>query len=200
VLDVADPAVPRVQGSLLLEGLSDGLAVAGERAYLALDGSEQDTLHVLDVSDPTQLVGVGQVALLGTGPNVALGPSAHYAYVAIVDCLYHQCSGGLQVVDVRDPSLPRTVAWVEVPGGVFDVTVVGEHAFVAAGNRGVWVLDVSDPGLPRAVGWRDTAGRARSIVMDGGRVYVADGQGGLLVLQASWSGLPPGLVFRLWDE
>jgi len=82
------------------------------------------------------------------------------------------------------------VAWIEVSGGVFDVSVIGEHAFVAAGQGGVWVLDVSDPEVPRAVGWRDTAGRARSIVVDGGRAYVADGPGGLLVLQTSRSGPP----------
>jgi hypothetical protein len=75
---------------------------------------------------------------------------------------------------------------------VFEVAVTGEHAFVAAGEGGVWMLDVSDPGLPRVVGWRDTAGRARSIVVEGGLAYVADGQAGLLVLQARWSGLPLG--------
>ncbi len=88
------------------------------------------------------------------------------------------------MVDIRDPTRPRTVVYIEVPGGGFGVVAVGGHVFIAAGDGGVWAVDVSDPENPHAVGWRDTPGRARNIVYANDLVYVADELGGLLVLRA----------------
>jgi hypothetical protein len=190
VLDVADPSMPRILGELPLNGLAEGLAVAGDQAYVTVDDGEQNTLYVIDVADPSQPTEMGLVALRGKGLNVALAPEADYAYVAIADCAFYlgiaQCSGGLQVVDVRDPSRSRTAVFVEVPGGAFGVALTGSYAFLAAGKEGVWVVDVSNPESPRAVGWRDTAGSARNVVLADELAYVADEDGGLLILRAEW--------------
>jgi hypothetical protein len=183
VLDVSDLLAPRILVKLSLGGFAEGLAVAGDQAYVAAASSDARALYIIDVSDPAQPVEAGRVALQGRGSNVAVDAKASYAYAAVADCAYHQCSGGLQVIDLRDPGLPQTVVWVEMPGGAFDVAVVGQYAYVAAGAGGVWVLDLSDPEQPRAIGYRDTAVRARSIVVADDQVYVADGAGGLLVLQ-----------------
>ncbi len=186
ILDVADPSVPRVLGEVSLNGLAEGLAMAGDQAYVTVDDGEQDVLYVIDVADPSQPSEIARAALKGKGLNIALASKAGYAYVAVADCTYYlgipQCSGGLQVIDVSDPSRPQTVVFVEVPGGVLDIAVSGDYTFVAAGSEGVWALDVSEPEHSRAVGWRDTAGRAGSIVVVGDLVYIADGSGGLLVL------------------
>jgi hypothetical protein len=182
VLDVSDPRSPQILDKLYLGGFAESLAVAGERAYVTVVGSDSNALHVVDVTDPARLVELGQATLQGKGVKVAVDQNAGYAYVGTVECAYHQCSGGFQVVDIRDPLLPRAVVWVEAPGGVYDVALSGKLAFLAAGWGGVWALDLSHPQEPRAVGWQDTAGRARSVVLDGDRVYVADGAGGLLAL------------------
>jgi len=190
ILDIADVSMPRVLGALPLNGLAEGLAVAGDQAYVTVDDGEQDVLYVIDVADPSQPSEMARAALKGKGLNIAFVSKAGYAYVAVGDCTYYlgipQCSGGLQVIDVSDPSRPQTVLFVEVPGGVLDIAVSGDYAFVAAGSEGVWVLDVSEPGHSRAVGWRDTAGRARNVVVADDLVYVADGDGGLLILRVEW--------------
>lgn len=190
ILDIADPSEPRVLGEVSLNGLAEGLAVAGDQAYVTVDDGEQDVLYVIDIADPSQPSEMARAALKGKGLNIALASKAGYAYVAVADCTYYlgipQCSGGLQVIDVSDPSRPQTVVFVEVPGGVLGIAVSDDYAFVAAGSEGVWVLDVSEPEHSRAVGWRDTAGRARNVVVADDLVHVADGDGGLLILRVEW--------------
>jgi hypothetical protein len=190
ILDVIDPAMPRVLSELSLDGLAEGLAVAEEQAYVTVDDGEQTKLYVIDGVDPSQPGEMGLVALEEKGLNVALGMEANYAYVAVADCIWHlgiaQCSGGLQVVDVRDPSRPRTIVFVEVSEGAFDIAVAGDTAFIAAGSEGVWMLDISEPALPRAVGWADTTGQARNVMVADDLVYVADGEGGLVILEVEW--------------
>jgi hypothetical protein len=188
IVDIVDPSLPRVLGELSLDGLAEGLAIARNQAYVTADSREQNRLYVIDVADPSRPSQMGQIALMGRGLNVALDLGVRYAYVAVVDCAFYlgiaQCSGGLQVVDVHDPSSPRTVLFVEVPGGAFGIAVTGGYAYVAAGNEGVWVLNLSAPENPRAAGWEDTAGRARNVVVADGLAYLADGEGGLLILRA----------------
>jgi hypothetical protein len=187
VLDVTDPAAPRVVGQLSLNGLAEGLAVGGEHAYVTVQDG-QHRLYVVDVTGPSGPLEVSQVGLEGRPANVAVDLETGTAYVAVADCTWYlgsaTCSGGLQVVDVRDPTSPQAVVLVEVPGGALDVALAGSYAFVAAGEEGVWVLDVSEPGDLRAVGWVDTSGWASSLAMADDLVYVADSVGGLLVLQA----------------
>jgi hypothetical protein len=109
-------------------------------------------------------------------------------YVALADCYYFDCSGSLQTFDVADPSQPRQVGSLDIPGGGFDVTVVdgdvrgGRFAYLAAGEAGVWAVDVSDPAQPQLAGQANTPGDARTIAVVGDLVYVGDGKGGLLVL------------------
>jgi hypothetical protein len=69
----------------------------------------------------------------------------NYVYVTAWD-------GGLNVVDVSNPSAPKKVGSCTMPGEARDVAVSGGFAFVAAQEGGLRVVDVSNPKSPIEVG------------------------------------------------
>jgi hypothetical protein len=72
-----------------------------------------------------------------------------------------------------------TRSFLDTPGDVADVEVVGHLAFVADGAAGLRVLDVSDPAAPLEIGALDTPGLATDVEVVGDRAYLADGPGGI---------------------
>jgi hypothetical protein len=72
-----------------------------------------------------------------------------------------------------------TRSFLDTPGDVADVEVVGNLAFVADGAAGLRVLDVSDPASPSEIGSLDTPGLATDVEVVGDRAYLADGPGGV---------------------
>jgi hypothetical protein len=75
-------------GSCNTPGFADGVAIAGDYAYVA---DRPSGLHVIDISDPTNPVSAGSYDTPGTAYDVAI--SGDHAYVA-------DYSSGLQVVQV----------------------------------------------------------------------------------------------------
>jgi hypothetical protein len=93
--------------------------------------------------------------------------SGQYAYVA-------DNSGGLQVIDVSDPSAPFIAGAVGTSLAV-GLAVSGSYAYVADDPAGLRIIDVSNPSSPFIVRTVDTPGNARHVVVDGSYAYVADG-------------------------
>jgi photosystem II stability/assembly factor-like uncharacterized protein len=113
-------------------------------------GAQQVTLNLVQQfgGAAVSIAVAGDTAYLGVGPR-------------------------LIVLDVADPRAPRQVGQSEaLPGLVQDVDVVGDLAYVAAGDAGLAVLDISDRGSPRQVGAVQTRGSAARLVVQGGLAYV----------------------------
>lgn len=172
LLDVSDPAHPARLGSLSLPGGDQvRLAVRGTLVYLA---DRNFGLHVVDVTNPLQPAEVGSLALGGTPRAVSLGGTGlggfglagSYAVVACGD-------GGVAVVDVSEPTAPALVgATPEDAPRAGSVTVRGHHAYVAAGEEGVYgglhVVELADPTNPVEVGAsEDDLGVTRAVLQDG---------------------------------
>ncbi len=65
------------------------------------------------------------------------------------------------------------------------VAVSGTHAYVAAGESGLYVVDVSKPDQPALVGRYDTAGKVLGVDVVGNYVYLADDTDGLVIVDVS---------------
>lgn len=63
-----------------------------------------------------------------------------------------------------------------------DVKVLGTHAFVVAGNKGVHIFDVSDINFPRKIAVVESMDEVYAIDIDGFSLYVADGMAGVRIL------------------
>jgi len=68
---------------------------------------------------------------------------------------------------------------------IYDVAVVGNHAYLANHENGLAIMDISDPASPKLIGSCDTAGTAWDVVVAGNYAYVADHNGGLAIVDIS---------------
>lgn len=148
-------------GSLVLPYPPETIAVAGARAYVAVNFASGSSLLVIDVSDPSAPREVAELDLEHPAFDVAVVGS--HAYVSLRDAAAF--SGRLAVVDVSDPTAPALVGGIEtseIAGGGGDVEVAGGVAYLVTGGsfgpRGegilprLEVIDVSDPRAPALLG------------------------------------------------
>ncbi|NGX42116.1 MAG: Serine/threonine-protein kinase PknH [Chlamydiae bacterium] len=95
--------------------------------------------------------------------------SGNYAFVA------DRSLGGLQIVNISDPSNPRFVSSYDTLGESKEIAVSGNYAYIADGIAGgLQIVDVSNVANPTLVGWYDTPGDANNVAISGDYAYVAD--------------------------
>lgn len=134
-------------------------------------------LSLLLPASAESLVYVG--ILPGRGFTYDVAVAGDVVYVA-------DFSGGLQTVDVSDPTSPRELGSLTLPGPVVDVEVAGSTAYLAAASGGLHIVDVSDPLSPAALGALvPEGGEVRDVAVEGNVVYLADGQFGLRIVDVS---------------
>ncbi|CAE7900246.1 YIPF1 [Symbiodinium necroappetens] len=190
VVDVSDPATPRIIGSVqdrFLNG-SRSVAVVGQYAYVAaLSGV---ALMVVDVSDPTlpTLAGAtfiqhGKLAISRSSGAAAVAIDGDYAYVA--------AGVSIQVINISNRSKPQLVMLEDHGQGRFEqigtvlsnvlwgassVVIVGKYAYVAAiVSHSLTIVDVSDPIHPRIVGSVQNSTQLRaatSVAVAGSYAYI----------------------------
>ncbi|UCC85582.1 MAG: thermonuclease family protein [Anaerolineales bacterium] len=139
VVDISDPVAPVEVGFHDTTGVALDVVVAGSYAYVAEtnchDTTCEGSLRVIDVSDPAALVEVGTYGLPGYATDRSVTMAGDYLYIA-------DGYGGLQVVNISDPTDPTQAGFYE--GVSFDVAAAGAFVFVATGDS-VRMIDASNP-------------------------------------------------------
>jgi len=134
VFDVSDPGAPTDVGDLQAPpgDWAAYLAARGDHVYVSF---AYTTFGVVDVSDPTAPVLVGQVAIDHPWQITLDG-----------DLAYVTRSGAPPaIVDVADPTAPSVIGSLATAGGGGgDVCIRGDLAYVSVGPA-LEILDVSDP-------------------------------------------------------
>lgn len=195
VVDITDPDRPRHLGFARC-GESQGVAVRDALAYVAV--WHESKLAILDLSDPCRPAIISRHDLHGYGYGLCLGTGALAGYAFVAHGHHDRTLGeggrnaghGFDVIDVRDPAQPATVAHVRTPdyylGGPdsWQCRLSGTTLFLADGPNGLFAFDVTDPAAPRMVGRCDTPGYAHNLAIGDGLVYVADYDGGLAIAEA----------------
>ena len=169
IADASDPRAPREIGAVDTPGFALDVEVVGEVAFVADD----ESLQILDVSDPTALSPLSAFTLPGDPEFSDVEVVGTRAYLAA-------SSSGLTIVDVGDPSSPRGLGALDTPGVARRVEVRGRTAYVAD-LSGLRIVDVSDPAAPREIGhlpgdWVQAVRVAgvTAWVVDGERLRVVD--------------------------
>ena len=186
VIDVSDPTSPRWVGAFNATSDSRDVKVLGNYAFVLGD----DSMQVIDVSNPAapKMVGSYGTPIRTEGMDVV----GNFAYVKD----YY----GLHVVDVSNPAAPTLLGFCATSGrglgagpdpGI-SVSVEGNFAYVAAGDRGLQVIDVSNPASPSLTGGYQTPD-ARRVRVVGDLAYVADGYSGLQIFELLSLNLAPDL-------
>jgi len=133
VLDVADPSVPLLVGSLDLPGSPYGKMVSLARAGSQLYANVSKVgLYVVDVSNPElpQVVSLLDVETSGQAAGVS----------GNTILLSGPIGSGFALASVEDPQSPEVLGEYPGPRWVEDVVFGGEYAFVAAGEQGLAVI------------------------------------------------------------
>jgi hypothetical protein len=158
VIDFSNPVNPVIAGSFT--GMTSGLCVRDTLAYIA---SSSLGFRILNIKNPASITLKGSCTLGGNPSDVTL--SGNYAFVA--NSTTDQ--GGVNVVDISNPSLPVLVT--TYPGFQTFIAGTGDAIGATGGTEGCLVLDVSDPLQPvEAYAW-PLAGFTYQLTVDGNYGY-----------------------------
>jgi hypothetical protein len=152
------------------------LTIAGTRFYVTADKG----IVELDMEDPLHPRLVTVIPLQG-----ARASFVQFRYLFVVG------AGGLDVVDVTEPSRPAVLPQAHVPlADARRIFVARTYAYIANGQGGLAIVDVERPEHPRVYLNYTAEGRlgdVRDVVVGATNAslfaYVADGAGGLKVIQ-----------------
>ncbi len=140
-------------------------------------GSASEERPLGEVTAGTEIAEISYLgSTLWTGVN-DIDLAEGYAF-----CAYYN---GLVVLSLADPSAPRLVSLLRLPGSALDLTVSEGIAYVADGHAGLQVVDLSDPAAPRRIGAYASAGYVTSVWVEGDFAYLIDRDRGLIVLDVS---------------
>jgi hypothetical protein len=151
VTTVRDPRINEWDPTVTLAAFGDKAVVAYERA----------DAEIVDLKDPSDLRVLAKFAPVGLVLAAVMTPSHAYlghreAAVGRTPDFYDESSithrGGVEVVDLQDPTRPRSVVTVDLGGPVTDLDLLGSLLLAVQADGGVWVLDVTDPQAPLVVG------------------------------------------------
>jgi hypothetical protein len=171
VFDMSNPASPvcvGVAGTNGTGGTCSGgggtssgtiysVSVQGRYAYVVNNGN--NTLYVIDISNPSSPVSVGSAAT-GTGPR-SISVQGTYAYVT------NSGSSTLQVFDVSNPASPVSIGTAATGTAPYGVSVSGRYAYLVNNTSatlqafdlgGAYVQQLQTGGLE--TGTLQTAGNA----------------------------------------
>jgi hypothetical protein len=130
----------------------------------------EDELAVYDVTQDSVPTKVGAVSFPSLGRRLALQDSL--AFVAA-------SSGGVFAVNIRDPASPVEVGNWSGARFAYDVAVLRDLVYVAAGPEGLYVLRFTGTGFT-PVGLSRSLGFVAAVEVADGAVYALDRNGGVL--------------------
>jgi len=169
VLDVSDPSNARRIAEW--DGVfTYRVRVRGSIAVIA----DADGLKTMDISHLQSPRLLGSLPMDDEPADFVLDGS--YAYVA-------NLAAGLTVVDLTDPTAPRTIARVD-PGSAVGIAKRGDSLYLAMVDQGLQIVDVTLPSDPVLLGRVVTPGLAYSVAVIDETAYVAS-LGGVCVVDCS---------------
>lgn len=176
IWDVTVPSAPVHLSTLAIRCLD--VRKSGNHCYVTTAGD--DTVKVIDVSDPSNPVQVGQI-IDSTNLDLCHGAylAGHYLYVAA----YGNNAAGrgrFTVIDILDPTIPIKVGSIQddtYTQGAHDIVVEGKYAYLSTHlATSLTVIDISDPTNPTVVGGAAFIQQMASILKKGRYVFTGNNE------------------------
>ena len=105
--------------------------------------------------------------------------------------------GGVRVVDVFNPAVPREISRFNTSSFVQDLYIEDNLVFLVDSGQGVKVIDISDLTNPTEIASYETAGTAFGLTKVGNHIFVADDTNGIVVLVLEKISSSPPFINRL---
>lgn len=143
--------------------------------YMPFENEDTKGLYIFNISDPENPQFISRYAALN---SVAQDIRALGDYVYIADG-----SGGMEVINVSDPSLAYSVGYCSLPDGATGIDVSWPFVFVSDYILGgVQVVDATIPELPFVTAYYKPSGIfAMGVTVDKNYAFVGDGASGFQI-------------------
>jgi hypothetical protein len=141
LIDITDPANPRIQSHFSTPGRATSVCLQGDKAFVA---DWFDGLHIIDISKPESPFLLSSLDLPGWSIDVVA--ANEYAYVCCVN-------GGLAAVDCSDPRKPLLSSIEKTCIGPEGIAIQGNALYLADFNTGLLVYRLDRPLYPEPVAW-----------------------------------------------
>ena len=173
VVDISGPTAPVVVAAVEMPGGANGVAVVGDRAYVAVGAAwDAGLLVIVDIGDPLAPEIVDELAIAWAEDVVVRDDLAY-----VVGLVPSTWAGRLQVVDVDPTAASYSKVVTATLGQAHQVVLDGDHAFIASGGWGLEIFDVANPAAPAFAGSVVTPGSASQVEAREDLAYVADWTG-----------------------
>ena len=209
LVDLTDPSVPTILGSVELPSWPQQVEIIDDLAYVI---TSTNGLYVISIEEPIAPAVVGNLPIDGYG--VTLDVQDDIAYIG---------ADGLWIISIADPTNPQKLGVLDGDNlsrlvladndivfytegsrmyavSVRDVTnpvevgrknfglatrmdFAGEYLAAGVGWKGVELIDISNVDDMRVIASFDTASRAYSVTVVDNLIYVADEEGGVFILR-----------------
>ncbi len=164
VVDVSNPLIPALVGSLSLTGAPSNIAVSGNYAYVSTDANGSE-LQVIDVSTPSLPSMVGSYDAPGNANALGVFVSGTSVYLVRASSADNE----FFVVDVSTPTTPTLVGSLNLGADGNEVFVSGSYAYVASSDNAqeLQVVNISVPALPTLGGSLNLSGNQNALTLTG---------------------------------
>lgn len=179
VIDISNPAKPDLVHFMPLDGYTHKIVIKDELAYVT-GGFEG--MHILDISSPRT------PRLLSTFQAYA-PPGDEQGADGIFQDQEDYGSSTEDYGDDRQYSEGATIdlTWEDMISveGAIDVTISGDHAYIAYGSEGIVIVDISNPAKPVKISSTKLEKPAESIFLDHKILYTTLGLGGVHLIDVA---------------
>jgi hypothetical protein len=177
IYEIGDFESPELVATVRLPG-ADDVAVSGDYAYVvghySYDGYNSGTrgvLTILDISDPSEPVLVGQDESDRYYRNIVVEPGI--VMMACGSWYYESEFYGIVSYDVSDPTAPVLNGLLNTGSEACDVVIQDRYAYVVDDQTGLLILDLWSDDTLEVVGTRDCPSNGNNIGVSGPWVYVS---------------------------
>jgi hypothetical protein len=189
IIDISDPASPRIVAGCETGGDAKNVEVKGNYAYVM---NTYNGLKVFDISNPADPKEIGSYD--GNDLN-SITISGNYLYLLSSGDYYK-----MQILDISNPAVP-TLKGTYVPKeasdsyyNLYDVVVEGNYAYLVLDyfDFMLWeyvgrmhVIDISNPAVPQLKGSYTGLNSPRNIAIKENVAFVCDSTNGLVIVDVS---------------
>jgi|GEM_PF-3248366 len=135
-LDLGEPRLDSIRDAHAVPDQVQDMVIDNSRAFVS---TSDDTMVILDISDPDHIEQIGEYAIRGVGGRLDVKDDLVY----LIDS-----TDGLQILDASSPENILRRGSFKNASQIRDVEVQDGVAYLAQSARGLTVLDVQDPNQP----------------------------------------------------
>ena len=175
IIDISNPAIPTLVGSMTLANIPTGVAVSGNYAYVSNSGAATE-MQIINITTPATPTLTTTYNAAGTGGGLsifAIGTTVYLGRAA------NGGTGEFLILNVATPATPTVTGSYGQAIGMNEIVVAGDFAYVAtnSGTQELIILNLTVPAAPTRSSLFNATGTAAAtgVAVSGMVVYLMAG-------------------------